>query len=454
MSFQQALSGLSAAQVSLDTIGNNVANASTVGFKGSTAEFADLYANTLNGAASDQVGMGVRVAQVAQSFSQGNITTTSNPLDIAINGEGFLRVDNGGAISYSRNGQLQIDKNGFLVNSSGAKITGYGVLPAVPASANSPGTPPTMAQGTLTDLQVNTTTSQPNATALVSSTLNLNATEPSLAQATNPIAFDPTNPNSYSNSTTATVYDSQGNTHNLTTYYVNNTAAGSTTPTWTVYATLDQGTVATQNNALGIGTTQAGITPPSVATPYPSITLTFNSSGALTSPTAPADLFLSYPTPGVTSGNWTANPLNITLNLGNTTNYNTAFAVNTLSQDGYGAGQLTNFSIGSDGVINGNFTNGQSQPLGQIVLANFTDPNALTPIGNNAWGQSAGSGQPLVGVPGSGVLGQLQGSAVESSTVDLTAELVNMITAQRAYQANAQTIKTEDQILQTITSLR
>ncbi len=443
MSFQQALSGLSAAQVNLDTIGNNVANANTVGFKASTTEFADVYANTLNGAANDQVGMGARVAQVAQNFSQGNITTTNNPLDVAINGSGFFRLDNNGVISYSRNGQFQIDKNGYLVNSNNQKVTGYGV-------ANG-----TIQQGVATDLKITTLAAAPKPTGNLTQSLNLDGRT---ATVLNPANFDPAQPSTYTNSTTATVYDSQGNSHNLTSYYMltaqaDPAAVPPVSQTWNVFAVLDN--VAPGMSVNGTAPTAADATTvPPTAAAYASAQLTFDSAGNMTSPAAGTNITLGYPTTATTGTAFTATPLSINLNLQGTTQYGTSFAVNNLTQDGYAAGQLNNFNIGADGTINGNFSNGTSQPLGQLVLATFNDPNGLTPIGNNAWGQSSLSGQPMVGTPGSGSLGQLQGSATETSTVDLTAELVNMITAQRAYQANAQTIKTEDQILQTITSLR
>lgn len=406
MSFQQGLSGLNAAAKNLDVIGNNVSNASTVGFKQSQAQFADVYANSLTGAGGSGIGIGVKVAQIAQQFTQGNITATNNPLDMAINGGGFFRVDNGGEIAYQRNGQFQLDKNGYIVNPSGAKLTGY-----------TPNAAGVLSTGAPAALAINTADLTPQETTEVNTVLNLDSTETALAT-----TFDMNDPETYHSSTAVSVYDSLGNQHMLQTYYVK-TGSG----TWDVYAAND-------------GVQIAGSGPDGQVT-----TLTFNSSGVLTgggqfSVTAP-----------VTTG---ASAMNVDFDYTGTTQFGAAFSVNTLNQDGYTSGRLAGFNIGADGTILGRYTNGQSAVLGQVVLANFANPNGLQQIGNNMWSETATSGTPLVGTPDSGGLGVLQSSAVEDSNVDLTAELVNMITAQRVYQANAQTIKSQDAVLQTLVNLR
>ncbi|MBI3431895.1 MAG: flagellar hook protein FlgE [Hydrogenophilales bacterium] len=402
MSFQQGLSGLNAASQNLDVIGNNVSNASTVGFKQSQAQFADVYANSLTGAGGSQVGIGVKVSQVSQQFTQGNITSTNNPLDIAINGGGFFRMDSNGTIAYQRNGQFQLDKNGFIVNSNGDKLTGY--------TANSSGV---LSTGAPAALSINTSDLAPQVTSKVNAVLNLDST--SAVPATTP--FNMNDPTTFNSSTAVSVYDSLGNSHTLQTYYVK-TGAGA----WNVYASTDGGAA----SAAG--------------------TLNFNSSGALTTA-------MPFTIPvAVTTG--AATPFNVAFNYTGTTQFGSAFSVNTLNQNGYASGKLSGFNTGSDGTITGRYTNGQSAVLGQVVLANFANPNGLQPMGNNTWVETSTSGTPLVGAPGSGSLGALQSSAVEDSNVDLTAELVNMITAQRVYQANAQTIKTQDQVMQTLVNLR
>ena len=402
MSFQQGLSGLNAAAKNLDAIGNNVANANTVGFKQSQAQFADVYANSLTGAGGSQVGIGVKVAQVSQQFTQGNITATNNPLDMAINGGGFFRMDDGGEVTYQRNGQFQLDRMGFIVNPTGAKLTGY------TASASG-----VLSSGAATPLSINTADLVPQVTTQADAVLNLDSS--SAVPAVTP--FNMNDPTTFNNSTALTVYDTLGNSHTLQTFYVK-TAPGA----WDVHASMDGGA------AFAAGA------------------LTFNTTGALTSGSP-----ITIPPQAVTTG---AAPLGFTMDFTGTTQFGSAFSVNTLNQDGFTSGRLAGFGIGADGIIQGRYTNGQSAVLGQVVLASFANPNGLQQLGNNLWAESSTSGAALVGTPDSGSLGVLQSSAVEDSNVDLTAELVNMITAQRVYQANAQTLKAQDALLQTLVNLR
>ena len=406
MGFQQGLSGLNAASKSLEVTGNNVANSSTVGFKGAQAEFADVYASSLTGAGSSQVGIGVKVAAVAQQFTQGNVTASNNPLDLAINGGGFFRMSNNGTVTYGRNGQFQLDKNGFIVNAQGARLTGY--------LADSKGV---LSTGAPTDLVINTADLAPQATTKVKLLVNLDSRETPPATA----VFSPTDPTSFNRSTAISVFDSLGNSHIVQTYFVKTVANN-----WDVYGTSD-------------GTP---LTPSKIGT------LVFGPDGALT--TASPQPFNAAAT--VTTG--ATSPLAFKIDFTGTTQFGASFGLNTQSQDGYTSGKLSGFNTGADGTIVGRYTNGKSATLGQVVLANFTAPNGLQNLGNNSWAETAASGGPLVGTPSSGSLGVLQSSAVEESNVDLTAELVNMITAQRYYQANAQTIKTQDQVLQTLVNLR
>jgi len=408
MSFQQGLSGLNAAAKNLDVIGNNVANSSTVGFKQSQAQFADVYANSLTGAGGSNVGIGVKVAQVAQQFTQGNITATNNPLDMAINGGGFFRMDNNGEVTYQRNGQFQLDRMGFIVNPTGAKLTGY------PANASG-----ALLTGAPSPLSINTADLVPQITTEVNAVLNLDSG--SVVPLTTP--FDMANPDTFNHSTAVSVYDSLGNAQILQTFYVKTANAGE----WDVYA-------ATDGVQIGAG---------SVAT------LNFDTNGILTTA---MPLATPLTVPATATGATPTFP--VTLDYSGTTQFGSAFSVNTLNQDGYTSGRLAGFNIGADGMILGRYTNGQSAILGQVVLANFANPNGLQQLGNNMWAETATSGNPLVGTPDSGSLGVLQSSAVEDSNVDLTAELVNMITAQRVYQANAQTIKAQDAVMQTLVNLR
>lgn len=411
MSFQQGLSGLNAASKSLEVIGNNVSNANTVGFKAAQAEFADVYATSLNGGGASDIGIGTKLSSVVQEFNQGNITASDNPLDIAISGNGFFRMDSNGTVTYARNGQFQLDKNGYIVNAQGANLTGY--------VANSAGV---LSTGSPQKLQISTADLPPSLTKAVKESLNLDSTQ--AVPATTP--FSATDPTSYNNATSVSVYDSLGNSHVLQTFYVN---AGS--GNWDVYAVADDVPVVTTPASGKIGT------------------LSFDTTGALT-PASKATLPFSAPIPA-TGGAAAFSP---TIDFTGTTQYGSAFTVNSLAQDGYAAGHLTGFATGDDGTITGRYSNGKSSTLGQVVLANFTNVNGLQPLGNNVWAETSSSGPPLVATPGSGTFGKLQASAVEDSNVDLTAELVNMITAQRVYQANAQTVKTQDQVMQTLVNLR
>lgn len=411
MSFQQGLSGLSAASQTLEAIGHNVANANTVGFKQSQVQFADVYAGTLTGSSANQVGIGTQVARIAQLFSQGNISQSDNPLDMAISGNGFFRMSTNGAITYTRNGQFSLSKEGYIENAAGARLTGY--------LADSNGV---IAVGAPSELVISKTDLAPSAT----SEYDLKLTLDSRKDALDATAFDPDDTTTYSDSTSTSVYDSLGNTHILRTFYVK-TDAGE----WSVFAT---------NDGVPIGYT-AGDTPVAVGT------LSFGTGGALT--TTPTTMTVEM---AVTTG--AATPYTITIDHAGTQQFAQDFTVSSQLADGYAAGTLVDFSVSNNGEIVGRYSNGQTSLLGQVILTNFANPNGLQNIGNNQWVETSESGVPLIGTPGSGVLGAVQSSRIEESNVDLTEELVNMITAQRYYQANAQTIKTQDQILQTLVNLR
>ena len=403
MAFSQGLSGLNAASKALEVIGNNVSNANTVGFKQSRAEFADVFAASLSGAGATQIGIGTKISDVAQQFTQGNITATNNTLDVAINGAGFFRLSNNGAITYTRNGQFQMDKNGYIVTSDGKRLMGN-------SADNLNGSSPV-------EIQIDTSDLQPVASQEITGTLNLNSSSPNIDQTVTP--FSSTDPTSYTNSTAITVYDNLGNSHNVQNYYVK-TAAN----TWSVYTTVDGTDV----------------------TPTPTPSMVFNAGGYDSTNSSVTPVTFTPTTGGAT--------MNISFDYSTSTQYGSSFSVNKLSQDGYSSGRIASFTIGDDGIIQGRYTNGQSKDLGRVILANFVNPNGLQSLGGNQWMASYESGDELIGAPGSSTLGVLQSSAVEDSNVDLTAELVNMITAQRIYQANAQTIKTQDQVMQTLVNLR
>src|SRR5664279_1030588 len=419
MGFQQGLSGLNASALNLDVIGNNIANANTYGSKDSRAEFADVYANALGGT-SNAIGLGTTLSTVAQQFTQGNITTTNNPLYIAINGAGFFQVSSSnGASSYTRNGQFKVDKLGYIVNDQTQRLLGY------PADATG-----TVIAGTASPLLMPTAGITPAVTSKITMEMNLDARSGVTLPAAGPV-INFSDPTTYNNATSQTVYDAKGQDVALT-YYFQKTG----TDTWNVYIAAN-----------GVPLVTAG------GNPAPSTTITFPANGG--SPTAPVGtVALNIPSV-INAAGATSVPINgVALSLTGATQYGAQFGVTALTQDGYAPGQFIGAQIDANGVISARYSNGQTKPSGQIELATFRDPQGLQPMGGNAWVQSAASGGPVVGVPGSGNLGVLQAGALEESNVDLTAELVNMITAQRSYQANAQTIKTQDQILQTIVNLR
>jgi flagellar hook protein FlgE len=427
MGFSSGLSGLSSSARNLDVIGNNVANASVVGFKGAVAQFADVFAAATSGGGT-QVGIGSRVKSVAQMFDQGNITPTRNPLDIAISGRGFFRLSDQGTIVYSRNGQFRLDNAGYIVNSAGLNVTGFGVDP----NGNILNAAPEPLQFDTSDIAPRATTQFNASVNLDSRTNTVQATrEPPLNNIT---VFNPSDTRSFNYTTSGSIYDSLGNQHVMTMYFVrqgDGAVPPNATSNYLVYVSNDGGPVTEVN--LGNG-------------PGAPATISFTPEGNLTS-TTPFTVSAALTNGAIT-------PLTFTFSLAGSTHYGSVDSVTALSQDGYASGRLSGFDVSAEGIITGKYTNGQSSNLGQLVLADFLNPQGLTPLGDNLWTDTIASGLPLVAAPGSGTIGNLQSGAVEDSNVELTSELVGMITAQRVYQANAQTIKTQDAILQTIVNLR
>jgi flagellar hook protein FlgE len=405
MSFQQGLSGLSAASRTLDVIGNNIANSGTVGAKASRVEFADAFANAIGGSAG-AVALGVTIASVSQQFTQGDISSTSNPMDLAIDGKGFFQVSTGGAMSYTRNGQFRLDSQGYLVTAQGGRVQGKVVDPVTGNLSQVTG-----------DIKTSTTTMAPKVTGQIGVGTNLDA------RATVPtVAFSPTDAATYNNVVSSSVYSPQGQAHTLGLFY-----RKTSDNTWDVYGTFD-------------GTALAG---------NPVQTMAFDpASGRLT--TTPATSTITLPFPAAEGGDATA-----TFDFSKTTQFGSPFIVNELSQNGYGPGELAGFGVDAEGKVLARYTNGRTEVQASVLLTNFRNPQGLQAIGGNQWVETGSSGSPnQLQSPGTGILGSLRPSALEQSNVELTGELVNMITAQRVYQANAQTIRAQDQLLQTIVNLR
>jgi flagellar hook protein FlgE len=399
--FSTALSGLSAASSALNITSNNIANADTVGFKDSQAEFADVFASGAVNLNSSTAGEGVQVVDSAQQFTQGNIVAGTSDLDMAINGNGFFTVNTANGPVYTRNGQFSENQNGDVVTATGGFVQVY------PPLANGG-----FNTGALQNLNLNTAQSAPVATTTGVATLNL----PSNATAPTATPFNPTNPDTYTQSTSTTVYDSLGNSYPATFYFTQTTTPG----TWSVNMTV---------NGTEVGGTQ---------------TLKFSDTGAVETPANGTLTFAGFdPTDG-------AEPMSMAFNFGQTTQYGTSFGVNSITQNGYSTGQLSTVAVSSSGVVSAVYTNGRTTNLGQLAIANFPNPQGLQQLGNNDWAQTFTSGTVTQGTAGSAGFGEVDSNSVEESNVDLTTELVNMITEQRAFQANAQVITTADQMSQTV----
>ncbi|KGE78535.1 flagellar hook protein FlgE [Halomonas salina] len=470
MGFSQALSGLNAASSSLDVLGNNIANSQTVGYKSSGAQFADIYAGS--------TGLGTQVSAVLQDFSDGNIENTGRNLDLAISGDGFYRFQQEGEVVYSRNGQLSMTADGYLENAQGARIMGYGLNAANEVQA---GGQPEVIQVPADDMPA-------SATANVATSFNLDARETvgeGLSQAT--VSTDMTDPANteqtldYQFSNNFAVYDSLGNPRNVTVYYqkaqlVDNSQA---TPR-DVFLDASTGNRVYDNGGTYEDQGGTALTPqPAAADLSPveeantwnakvamdghynaanDFTVAFDTNGQLETINGAAANVGNMPAINVTADNTTplgAGPADMAfaLDITGSTQFGNTSATNSLTQDGYTSGALVGISIQDDGTVMRNYANEQSIPAGQIALANFRNPEGLEAVGDNAWRSTAASGQELVGEAGTGVLGTITSGAIETSNVDLASELVDMIVTQRAYQANSQTISTQDEVLQAAINL-
>ncbi|MDX8130209.1 flagellar hook protein FlgE [Methylomonas sp. EFPC1] len=443
MAFTTALSGLNAASNNLAVTGNNIANANTVGFKKSRSEFADVYASSLGGVSNTTAGAGVRVANVAQQFNQGSLSFTDNNLDLAISGEGFFTMAKSPTetndITYTRSGEFKLDKDGYLVNNQGKSLMVY--------KPNGTAVSDGFSTGVTQPVQINTLTGLPSATDTVSLAVNLNANEtvPSVTP------FDPTNNNSYNSQTSVTVYDSLGSPHILSTYYVKGASTASTT-NWSVYHFMAEPATPNARTSINAGTYGTAVAAPATTTTLPTpAVMTFDSSGKLQSPVSGRFALSDYTILPATG----AAPVKVgTMDFFGSTQVQEKFSVNTMTQNGLPAGRLTGIDIDDEGVIFARFSNGGSQTMGKVALTRFANTNGLAKIGDTAWGQSANSGEPIPGEAGANNFGLIQAGALESSNVELSAQLVNLIVAQQHYQANAQTITTENSIMQTILQIR
>lgn len=430
MTFNTALSGLRAANTDLEVTGNNIANASTTGFKRSRAEFGDVYANSLVGSGGNSSGSGVLVNAIAQQFDQGNVSFTDNSLDLAINGSGFFVLsDPSGATSYSRSGYFGLDDAGYITNNGSSRLQGF-----LPTGTG------TGVGGTPNDLQVAVNDLPPEPTSNVDLLFNLDSrsTVPPLAP------FDPNDADTFSSSTSLTIFDSRGQSHVLSTYYEKT----ATDNVWNMYAYISDDT----------GTLQNVISPAGGAGGANSFfELSFGTDGTLQS-SDPAVLNVDAWDPSganvsSTTGG-TAGVSDFVVDVGTSTQFGSDFAVASVAQNGYATGQLSGLEINDTGEVFARYTNGEALILGQVAMAAFPNEQGLKPLGDTAWAQSFESGEPAIGAPLTSTLGALQSGALEESNVDLSEELVRLIIAQRNFQANAKTIETADTITQAIINIR
>ncbi len=437
MSFNTGLSGIQAASKALDVTGNNIANSSTVGFKRSRAEFADVYNYNAYGVSRTAVGGGVSLSRVSQSFATGDIYGTNNGLDLAINGSGFFILNDQGAKGYTRAGQFSLNNQNYIVNDKNQRLTGL----LTDTNGN--------ISGVSGDLQINTANIQPKASSTVTAGLNLYSasTPPGVdwAGGATPVS------DTYNNTTSSTIYDSLGNSHVLSMYFIkadpdalagapNAASPPGTQGQWYVAFQIDNQDVP----ALG-GTENTNNL----------FRANFNPDGSFagvqdtTNTGLPNNLI-----PLTMNLNNGSNPLSINVDLTDSTQFGSSFAVQSTFSNGYTTGSLAGLDIDVTGVIFGRYTNGQAMAMGQIQLANFADPGSLQNVGNTSWAETTGSGQALVGVAGTSGFGSINAGSLEQSNVDITNELVDLITEQRNFQANAQTIRTGDAVTQTIINIR
>jgi flagellar hook protein FlgE len=402
MSVDIALSGLNSAATELDVISHNISNAATTGFKSSRAEFADVYAASTD----HRSGEGVTVASVRQSHAAGNLTDTGKVLDLSVDGNGYFRLSNNGSINYTRNGAFALDREGFIVSSDGQRLTGYN---RAIGNALSP---------TLSELFIDPPDQQPNPTTRIDLGVNLNSESEIL------LPFDANDTGTYNFTTSTSVYDSLGSPTSLNIYFRKDAPN-----TWTAFSYLG-----------GVEVNQAG-----------GDELVFNEIGEIETVNGNASPTITLPpfVPG-TGGS----TLDIQIDVDRVSQYNSIYGVNQIVQDGFANGRLNDISLDADGTIQGRYSNGQSQRMGQMILTNFANPEGLHQVNGTAWKESYNSGSALIGQPGSSSLGSIHSGALEESNVDITRELVAMIGAQRSFQANAQVISTIDTITQTVINMR
>ena len=419
MTFYTSLSGLQASQTDMSTISHNIANVATTGFKKSRTEFADIVASNFAADPTKTVGSGTAVTENRQQFGEGNLTTTSSSLDLAVSGDGFFNVKTSGGsptVAYTRNGSFRVDPQNNVVDAQGSYLQVY----PVDAQGN------VTAKGAdgLTNLTLPETSGTATPTSKVALGVNL------AASALTPSGtFDRTKASTYNNSTATTVYDAGGNAMTMTSYYVKGASAATDgSSTWSVYSYVGDQQLKT-----------GGSTNP--------VALSFDATGKLTSPAGPTSYDAFTPAGDTTSQS-------VSLDFGGSTSTGNAFSVATRSQNGTAIGQLTGLAVSAAGVVSASYSNGDTQALGKVALANFVNPMGLRQNGDNYWSSTGISGAAQLGGANDNGFGKMMSGTLEGSNVDITEELVDLISAQRNFQANAKALDTQNQVSETIFNIR
>jgi len=452
MSFNIALSGLNAAQKDLDVTSNNIANVNTVGFKESRAEFVDVYASSLLAAGKTKVGDGVLTADVAQQFSQGSIQFTNNALDLAVTGNGFFAtVPELGSLerSYTRSGQFKLNADNFVVNSQGGHLLGFPVNPD--------GSSASVSLSTAEPVLIPTASGAPSKTSQVDVRMNLPAGDSYISNA--PGNFDPEDPLTFNNSTSVTIFDSLGDSHIMTYFFVKDDPTVNPNE-WMMFAAVDGNVIDIDGGSPTGGDVSGPLSPTGVT----GARLVFNASGDFISqvpPLASGGIKTVDFTNHLPNGADNTQTVEIDFNLDPTganpnepTQFASNFEVTRLNQDGLAVGRLTGIDIGGDGLVRATFSNGTSKALARITMVNFANEQGLTQVGNTGWKESLVSGEALAGEAGSGTFGTINSSALEQANVNLTTELIDLISAQRNFQANSRALEVDNQLNQTILQIR
>lgn len=451
MSFNIALTGIAAAQKDLDVTANNIANVNTTGFKESRAEFADVYSSSVFTSGKTKNGDGVQTTSVSQQFHQGSTLGTQNSLDLAIGGEGYFALSSelgSQDQTFTRAGAFKLNKDNFIVDSQGNFLQGF------PVDASS-GDATSVSLSTSSAIQIPDSSGAPRATTNVYSSFRLDSTKaaPSITP------FDPGQSGSFTHSTSTNVYDSLGESHTMQLYFVKTDAAVTGNANeWEVYSTLD-GQVVNPD-----GTPQGATGPftPISTFQFDANGLPLNTNGnPNAASTFDSVVFDGTNLTGILS-NGASFPNNVTINWRDEagtsskipTQHAGSFENKVLDQDGAAVGRLANIDIGVDGKIVASYSNGDSNYLGQVALTRFSNSQGLQQVGNTSWKKSLTSGEPIAGEANSGAFGKISSSALEQSNVNLTNELVDLISAQRNFQANSRALEVNSTLQQSILQIR